>query len=502
MKIKFYNFIFFILLSNCLLAQKVDNKFPLKKIGIKINKPQNYYLLTPENVMELKAKLYSLINVCSESKIALDNAMKNPNFQVLINENSYNEVTTFIRIPKFPVDKELPELLQKTLKEHCYSIKNSKIENLSMSNGSSEIGNYVSFLNKITTPELTFYSDAYFFETRNSTITVTINSIEKISNTNFIKNFEYMNDEVYEKLLDNFNELSWKNDFSNAKAKLAEAINKEPKNPVAYEKRGALNLKLTYYKEAIDDANEILKIDLTNINGHLIKGLAFYGQKNFKEAIKSFEDAKLYYSILTLINARNEYLTSFSEIYRLIGEAYLNLNNSTNATENLELALELTYDSLNTASIYFNLGVVKSTLLKNSKDAIKYYSLAIQNYPMTAKKEKSEAYYNRGLNKRYLDDLNGAISDYTLAIKIRPDYVKALNNRGYAKQLLVDYNGAISDYTMTIKYDNYTTEISNIALGNRGVAKLSLGQDGCPDIIRAIELGNKNVQKVYNQYCK
>jgi tetratricopeptide (TPR) repeat protein len=371
-----------------------------------------------------------------------------------------------------------------------------------MSNGSSEIGNYVSFLNKITTPELTFYSDAYFFETRNSTITVTINSIEKISNTNFIKNFEYMNDEVYEKLLDNFNELSWKNDFSNAKAKLAEAINKEPKNPVAYEKRGALNLKLTYYKEAIDDANEILKIDLTNINGHLIKGLAFYGQKNFKEAIKSFEDAKLYYSILTLINARNEYLTSFSEIYRLIGEAYLNLNNSTNATENLELALELTYDSLNTASIYFNLGVVKSTLLKNSKDAIKYYSLAIQNYPMTAKKEKSEAYYNRGLNKRYLDDLNGAISDYTLAIKIRPDYVKALNNRGYAKQLLVDYNGAISDYTMTIKYDNYTTEISNIALGNRGVAKLSLGQDGCPDIIRAIELGNKNVQKVYNQYCK
>jgi len=501
MKIQSYIIILLLLISNSLSAQKVEYKFPLNKIGIKIKKPQNYYLLTPENVKELKDKLYSIIDVCSESKIALDNAIKNPNYQVLINENNYNEITTFIRFPKFPVDKELPELLQKKLREHCYSIKNSKIENLSMSNGTTQIGNYVSLLNKITTPELTYYSEAYFFETRNSTITLTINSTEKISNTDFINNLEHINNEQYEKLLDDFKELIWKDDFTNAKAKLLEAINKEPKNVLAYEKRAGVNLKLKNYNDVINDANEVLKIDLTNINGHLIKGLALYNQKKYEEAIKSFKDAQLYYSTLTLFNAQNEYFSSFAEMYRLIGEAYLNLSNSTNATENLELALELSYDSLNTASIYYNLGIVKSTLLKNSKEAVKYYSLAITNYPITANKEKSEAYYNRGLNKRYLDDFKGAISDYTLAIKIRPDYIKAFNNRGYAKLLLEDYTGAIADFTMTIKYDNYTTEFSNMALGNRGIAKLSLGQDGCPDIKKAIALGNKNVLKVYNEYC-
>ena len=502
MKIQLYIFILLFYFSYSSSAQEVDYKFPLNKIGIKIKKSKNYSLLTPENVKELKDKIYSLIEVCNESKIAIDIAMKNPNYQVLINDNNYNEITTFIRFPKFPVDKELPELLQKKLKEHCYSIKNSKIENLSLSSGSTGIGNYVSLLNKITTPELSYYSEAYFFEARNSTITLTVNSLEKISNADFVNSFEYINEEKYEKLLDQFKELMWKDDFTNAKAKLLEAINMEPQNVLAYEKKAVLNLKLKNYNHVIDDANEVLEIDLTNINGHLIKGLALYNQKKYEEAIKCFKDAQNYYSTLSLFNSQNEYFSSFAEMYRLIGESYLNLNNATNATENLKLALEFSYDSLNTASIYYNLGLVKATLLKNTIEAIKYYSLAITNYPITAKKEKSEAYYNRGLNKRYLDDLKGSISDYDLAIKIRPDYIKAFNNRGYAKLLLEDYKGAIADFTMTLKYDNYNTEFSNMALGNRGIAKLSLGQDGCADIKKAIQLGNNYVLKVYNENCK
>lgn len=490
-----------ILMINSLSAQKVDNMFQLNKMGIKINKPQNYYLLTPENVKQLKDSLYAKIDVCSEAKIALDNAFRNPNYQVLINEKNYNEITSFIRFPKFPVDKEFPEILQKKLKEHCYSIKNSKIENLSLTSGTNQIGNYVSLLNKITTPELTYYSEAYFLETRNSTIVLTINSLDRISNTSFINSFEYINNEVYEKLIDDFEALIWKDDFTMAKSKLLEAINKEPNNVIAYEKRAVVNLKLKNYNDVINDANEILKIDNANINGHLIKGFALYNQRNYEEAIRSFKEAQRYYSTLTLFNEQNEYFASFAEIYRLIGEAYLNLDNSTNATEYLELALKLSHDSFNTASIYYNLGVVRSKYLKNSNEAIKYYSLAITNFPISANTEKSEAYYNRGLNKRYLNDYKGAISDYTLAIKIRPDYVKALNNRGYAKLLSEDYQGAITDFTMTIKYDNYSTEFSNTALGNRGIAKLSLGQDGCPDIKKAIEMGNNDLIKVYTEYC-
>ncbi len=150
---------------------------------------------------------------------------------------------------------------------------------------------------------------------------------------------------------------------------------------------------------------------------------------------------------------------------------------------------------------FYNDGKMQSEA-GNRQEAIRLYTKAIENYPIEDTYMKSEAYYNRGLNKRYIDDIKGAIADYTQAIKFRPNYYKAYNNRGYAKLLLKDYTGAIADFTMTIKYDNYNTEFSNMALGNRGIAKLSLGQAGCPDIKKAIELGNKNVLKVYNEYCK
>jgi tetratricopeptide (TPR) repeat protein len=150
---------------------------------------------------------------------------------------------------------------------------------------------------------------------------------------------------------------------------------------------------------------------------------------------------------------------------------------------------------------YYNQAKQQSDL-HNREEAIRLYTKALENYPKEDNYLISEAYYNRALNKRYLNYLKEAIADYTEAIKVRPDYYKAYNNRGCARLLLEEYQLAISDFNQTIKYDNYNTEFSNMALGNRGIAKLALGQNGCEDIKKAIENGNTNVLNVYNQYCK
>ncbi len=152
------------------------------------------------------------------------------------------------------------------------------------------------------------------------------------------------------------------------------------------------------------------------------------------------------------------------------------------------------------AASYYNQGRLKSDE-GDRQTAINLYSKAISNYPMEDTDAKAEAYYNRGLNKRYLKDIKGAITDYTEAIKLRPGYVKAYNNRGYARLVLEDFSGAILDFNATIKFDNYNTEFSNMALGNRGIAKLSLGQEGCEDLRKAIQLGNKSVGNVFKEYC-
>ena len=152
------------------------------------------------------------------------------------------------------------------------------------------------------------------------------------------------------------------------------------------------------------------------------------------------------------------------------------------------------------AVLYYNEGLKQSSN-KNITKAIENYSLAIKTYPIEDKFQLSEAYYNRALNKRKLDNFTGAIADYTKAIEFRPDYYKAYNNRGFAYLMLEKYSTAIYDFTMTIKFDNYQTEFTGMALGNRGIAKLSIGEDGCEDLKKAIEEGNQNVKSIFYEYC-
>lgn len=480
----------------------VKSQFQLNKIGITIKKPDGFFLLTTESINELKKEIYGLVNVCDESKISLKNAITNPNYQVLLNSKNYNEIICFIKFPKFNPNKEAPALLQKKVKENCYSIKNSTIEYLETSEGLSKIGNYTSVLNKITTPTIKYYSEAYFIETRNSTILITINSLAKKSNIDFLNNISYLYSLEFEEVLTEVKELFQKDEVAKAKEKILKAIENEPKNIKAYEMLSVLNFKLMDYQEVINNANEILKIDETNINGYILKGRVLYNQKQYSETIINLENAKVNYAVLVLTNMQNDYFLSFGEIYRIIGESYMNLKNADKSIENLEAGLRLSIDSLNSATIYYNLGIVYSTLNSDPKTAIKYYSLAIPMYPAKELFLKSEAYFNSGVNKRSINDLKGAIIDYSKAIKIRPNYTKAIHNRGFAKQLLKDYYGAITDFTLAIKYDNYKTTISNMALYNRGLSKTMIGIDGCTDFKKAMDFGDKDAAKIYSEYCK
>nr|MBK9653145.1 hypothetical protein [Bacteroidota bacterium] len=502
MKVSLYILLLFQSFSCILSAQKVEYKFPLYKIGIKVKKPANYFLLTPDKTSLLRDSLRSMINVCIDDKIVFDSAALNPNYQVLLNDSNFRETYTFVRMPLISVDTTLSSSFQQELNEECSKIKNSSIVYLSSSKGTSRIGNYVSLLNQIITPEFTYYSDIYIFETRNSTIILSINSFVKISNADFINSLEYINSEFYENVLVDYYDLLSKNDFTNASAKLFQSIVKEPENLSAYFRTCTPKLVIKKYNDAIIDADIILKLDATAVSGFMLKGVALFDQENYEDAITNFRAAQALYSFLSLFNAQNEYYISFTTTYRYMGIAYSNISNAAKASEYFELALELSVDSLNTASIYYNLARVQSTLLHNSLSAVNFYPLAINNYPISASKQKSEAYLNSGINKSNLYNFDGAISDYTLAIKIRPDYAKAYSARGYARLKLLDYKAAISDFTFAIKYDNYNTTLTSMALGNRGIAKLNLGIDGCLDLKKAVELGNKNISSLYNESCK
>ena len=86
----------------------------------------------------------------------------------------------------------------------------------------------------------------------------------------------------------------------------------------------------------------------------------------------------------------------------------------------------------------------------------------------------AETYYNRGNTKHDIGFYQNAISDYSKAIRLKPDFVEAYHNRGYTKASLGQHVEAIADFDIAIKLkpDNA------MSYYNRGAVKAELGEYG------------------------
>ena len=94
--------------------------------------------------------------------------------------------------------------------------------------------------------------------------------------------------------------------------------------------------------------------------------------------------------------------------------------------------------------------------------AIEDYSEAIRLRP-----DFGLAIYNRGVARQDKKDLDGAIEDYSEAIRLKPDYAGAFYNRGLALQDKDDLDGAIEDYSEAIRLKpDYTAFYYRATAGN------------------------------------
>ncbi len=119
------------------------------------------------------------------------------------------------------------------------------------------------------------------------------------------------------------------------------------------------------------------------------------------------------------------------------------------------------------------------------------YTKAIEIDPNNA-----NAYVNRGIANRNLDNYSEAISDFSKAMEIDPKYVDAYVNRGIAKRTLGDSDGAIYDFNKVINIDPNNAN----AYVNRGLAKYYLGDNAgaISDYKKGIEINPRNAPAYYN----
>ena len=127
------------------------------------------------------------------------------------------------------------------------------------------------------------------------------------------------------------------------------------------------------------------------------------------------------------------------------------------------------------------------------------YVGAIENFNIVIKfkPQLPEPYYYRGVAKHQLEDFRGAIRDYNTAINIKPYYPDAFMHRGLAFLELKEYDNAIADYNRALELSPNNAAIYN----NRGIAKLSLKDiDGAiADYDKALEINPNFINSFINR---
>ena len=146
-----------------------------------------------------------------------------------------------------------------------------------------------------------------------------------------------------------------------------------------------------------------------------------------------------------------------------------------------------------TAKEYLELGITKH----NNKDfegAIKEYSKAIKvdnNY--------TDAYFNKGTCELALKDFKSAKRDFDKAIEIDPKYIKAYYSRASVFVSQQKYVEALPDLDKTIELDPTTPN----ALTLRGQIRAQTGNKNgaCEDFNSAKQNGDKQANKYLQQFC-
>jgi tetratricopeptide (TPR) repeat protein len=197
----------------------------------------------------------------------------------------------------------------------------------------------------------------------------------------------------------------------------------------------------------------------------------------------------------SLANQRKQELEADEFAGFVLARLGANLNSALAFTE-IFIEKDDTYDTHPTKSKRVN-AVRKGFNKAGGDSTLSNTNNAPTEYTQKNSNMSVEEYYNRGVERQNSKNYNGAISDYTNAIRIKPDYGSAYFGRAYSKDELKDYYGAIADYTKAIEL---IPNESN-AYYNRGISKSNTKDHygAIADYTKAIELNPNYTNAYYNR---
>ncbi|PHJ57402.1 serine/threonine protein kinase [Nostoc linckia z18] len=289
----------------------------------------------------------------------------------------------------------------------------------------------------------------------------------------------------------------------------SQLIKLEPKNALAYNKRGDAYYRLGDYEQAQTDSSQAILLNPQDANAYYDRGFALYELRKYKEAIADYtqaikfnsQDAYAYYGrglARVQIKDNKGALGDFTKAIAIkpeYREAYLQRGILRRRLKLRQAAMQ-DFDKIikidpSDARAFYQRGLTQ-VINKQKYAALKDYSDAININP-----KYIEAYLNRGDIYSDLGNKIEASEDYNTIIKLDPKFVPAYIHRGIHRFSFGDYKGAIQDYTEALKLDPNDAAAYN----NRGNAYLELGNRKAAnqDYSQAIAIDANNALAYYNR---
>ncbi|MCC5647408.1 tetratricopeptide repeat protein [Nostoc sp. CHAB 5824] len=288
-----------------------------------------------------------------------------------------------------------------------------------------------------------------------------------------------------------------------------QAIGLDPRNALAYNRRGDAYYRLGDYEQAQADSSQAILLNPQDANAYFDRGFAFSELGKYKEAIADYtqaiklnsKDAYAYYGrglARAQLKDNKGAIGDFSKAIALkpqSTEAYLQrgilhrrLRQRLEAIQDFDKVIKINPSD---AKAYYQRALTQS-INKQKYAALKDYTDAININP-----KYIEAYLNRGDVYSDLGDKLEATEDYNTILQIDPKFSAAYIHRGIHRFSFGDYKGAIQDYTEALKLNPNDVAAYN----NRGNAYLELGNKKAAnqDYSRAIAINANNALAYYNR---
>ena len=251
------------------------------------------------------------------------------------------------------------------------------------------------------------------------------------------------------------------------------------------------------FSNAIEQLTAALKIEPDNITLLSYRGSLYFFNLNNKE--KGISDLEL------AISSDKSNKFKFRN-YTILCHMYSSIHNYEKMKKNAEDLINL---EPNKPEGYFNRAMANSGL-KNIYATINDYQkiIKLSNNQLKTYDNLGLVYNNLGYSYVLLEDYDKALPLINKAIELLPNYSFVWGSRGELYYKIGEYKKCITDMTTAIELveSNNSKGVSSDPSNPyyfRALSNIKRGkiQESCYDLSKAVELGNKNAEIEFNNYC-